>query len=138
MGTTIRPEISDKNKYWIDKHRYYELKHFCLQYPLWQKALNSLDGMRSRMGEKVILSSTGHSDPTLDTVIARSYFKDRIDLIRRAAKLTDPEIGDYILKAVTNGFSYDYMHTRLNMPCGRDTYYDRYRKFFWILNHERG
>lgn len=43
MGTTIRPEISKKNRYWIDKHRYYELKHFCLQYPTWKKAHSSLD-----------------------------------------------------------------------------------------------
>lgn len=25
MGTAIRPEISGKNKYWIERHRYYEL-----------------------------------------------------------------------------------------------------------------
>ena len=24
MGTTIRPELSEKNPYWIEKHRYYE------------------------------------------------------------------------------------------------------------------
>ena len=34
-----RPELSKKSPYWIDKHRYYELKHFCLQYPLWKKEL---------------------------------------------------------------------------------------------------
>lgn len=38
MGTIIRPELSEKNKYWLEKHRYYELKHFCLQYPLWKQA----------------------------------------------------------------------------------------------------
>ena len=38
MGTTIRPELSEKNPYWIERHRYYELKHFCLQYPIWKKA----------------------------------------------------------------------------------------------------
>ena len=32
MGTTLRAELSEKNPYWIEKHRYYELKHFCLQY----------------------------------------------------------------------------------------------------------
>ena len=26
MGTTIRPELSEKNPYWIERHRYYELK----------------------------------------------------------------------------------------------------------------
>ena len=34
MGTTLRAELSEKNPYWIEKHRYYELKHFCLQYPI--------------------------------------------------------------------------------------------------------
>lgn len=26
MGTTIRPELSEKNPYWIERHRYYHLK----------------------------------------------------------------------------------------------------------------
>lgn len=30
--TSVRCELSGTNKYWISKHRYYELKHFCLQY----------------------------------------------------------------------------------------------------------
>lgn len=47
MGTTIRPEISKKNRYWIDKHRYYELKYFCLQYPTWKKAHSSLDSIKN-------------------------------------------------------------------------------------------
>lgn len=38
MSTTIHPELSKKNTYWIEKHRYYELKHFCLQYPIWKEA----------------------------------------------------------------------------------------------------
>ena len=28
MSTTIRANISQNSKYWIEKHRYYELKHF--------------------------------------------------------------------------------------------------------------
>lgn len=42
MSTSIRPELSPKNCYWIEKHRYYELKHFCLQYPTWRRKYNSL------------------------------------------------------------------------------------------------
>ena len=42
MGTSIRPEVSRKNRYWISKPRYYELKHFCLQYPGWKKAYADL------------------------------------------------------------------------------------------------
>ena len=43
MSTLIRPEISKNNEYWIPRHRYYELKHFCLQYREWVKIVNSLD-----------------------------------------------------------------------------------------------
>ena len=32
MAHDIRPEVSQKNPFWIGKHRYYELKHFCLQF----------------------------------------------------------------------------------------------------------
>ena len=36
MSTIIRSELSKKNKYYISKHRYLELKHFCLQYYEWK------------------------------------------------------------------------------------------------------
>ena len=32
-----RAQLSVKNPCHIPKHRYYELKHFCLQYPDWKK-----------------------------------------------------------------------------------------------------
>lgn len=50
MSTTIRAEVSKKNPYWIEKHRYYELKHFCLQYPIWKQAYLSLSGLSSKPG----------------------------------------------------------------------------------------
>ena len=48
MSTTIRADISQNSKYWIEKHRYYELKHFCLQYPIWHSAYISLNGLSQR------------------------------------------------------------------------------------------
>ena len=45
MGTKIRPELSKKNKYWIPRHRYYELKHFCLQYPEWKEQYTNLSSV---------------------------------------------------------------------------------------------
>lgn len=65
MGTTIRPELSEKNPYWIEKHRYYELKHFCLQYPIWRKAYSVLDGYSNPpkdLASFVVTSTLG--DPT--------------------------------------------------------------------------
>lgn len=137
MATVIRAQISEKNKYYIDKHRYYELKHFCLQYNYWQKMYAELDGFgRGRMdttGSKTTLPG----DPTAKCVEFKCVYLERMDLIRRVALDADQYLADYIFKAVTEGLSYTYLKTKLDMPCGRDMYYDRYRRFFWLLSKSR-
>ena len=139
MGTRLRAELSEKNKYWISRHRYYELKHFCLQYPLWKKAYAALDELtlRSPMIEELRSTSNTPSDPTAKWGMARAYYSERMDMVKRAAMKTDEDLYIYILKAVTEELSYNYLKTRLGMPCGKDMYYDRYRKFFWLLSKER-
>lgn len=137
MGTTIRPELSEKNKYWIEKHRYYELKHFCLQYPIWKKAYLALDGLSRRPMELVAIFSNTHSDPTYKCVEARETYFDRMKLVEQAAIASDPELYSYILKAVTEGWSYDCLKAKFDVPCCKDVYYDLYRRFFWLLNKER-
>lgn len=51
MGTVIRSEISKKNPYYINKHRYYELKHYCLQYYIWKEAADSLLELKEKPNE---------------------------------------------------------------------------------------
>ena len=136
--TIIRPEISVKNKYWIDKHRYYELKHFCLQYKIWKKNYYSIDssGMSSIFGQKS-LRNNQPSDLTARQAMQKASYSERIKMVERAALGTDEYLHSYILKAVTEGLSYNYLKTKMNIPCSRDTYYDRYRRFFWLLNNDR-
>lgn len=137
MGTNIRPEVSEKNPYWIDRHRYYELKHFCLQYPSWKRAYLSLDGMSKRPIDSVIVKHFPGSDPVSRCAEARIFYKDRIDMVELAANDTDPLLGQYILQAVTEGLSYDVMRVRKGVPCSKDAYYELYRKFFWLLHQAR-
>lgn len=139
MGTKIRAELSENNKYWISKHRYYELKHFCLQYPLWKKAYVAIGELSipSSNWEELIPSTNFPSDPTGNRAVARVYYWERMMMVERVAKETDDELWFYILKAVTEDLSYNYLKSRLEMPCGKDMYYDRYRKFFWLLSKER-
>lgn len=138
MVTTIRPELSEKNKYWVSKHRYYELKHFCLQYPIWKSAYAVFDdtGITLSMIENIPTSNMP-GDPTGKRAVMRAYYKEKIDLIEKIARDTDRYLYDYILKAVTEGLSYTYLKTKLDMPCSRDMYYDRYRRFFWLLSNSR-
>lgn len=138
MTTMIRPEVSKKNKYWIDKHRHYELKHFCLQYPEWKRAYSEFSdlSMPLSMIERVSTSNIP-GDPTAKRAIMKAYYLDKIELIEKIARDADEYLYEYIIKAVTENLSYTYLKTRLEMPCGKDMYYDRYRKFFWLLSEAR-
>lgn len=138
MVTMIRPEISLKNKYWIDKHRHYELKHFCLQYPMWKKAYTDFDDPSVPLStiEKVPTSNLP-GDPTAKRAMMKAHYAEKIDLIEKAAMEADMYLHNYILKAVTENLSYTYLKSKLDIPCGKDMYYDRYRRFFWILSKSR-
>ena len=81
--------------------------------------------------------STEHSDLTAKYAIARTYYSERIEMVEQSAFEADEILGKYILKAVTEDVSYSYLQSKLSIPCSRDTYYNRYRKFFWILNRYR-
>lgn len=138
MATVIRAEISEKNKYYIDKHRYYELKHFCLQYNEWKKAYNSCcEAIIFASRYDVMPSDGAPGDLTAKYAMKRAQYAERIKIVKQAAKEADDYLYPYILKAVTEGLSYPYLKTRMDIPCGRDMYYDRYRKFFWLLSEMR-
>lgn len=138
MATVIRPEISEKNKYYIDRHRYYELKHFCLQYCEWKKAYASCcESLIFTSKFEKLPAGCMPSDLTAKYAILRAQYAGRIKMIEETAKEADDFLYIYILKAVTEGLSYTHLKSRLNIPCGRDMYYDRYRKFFWLLSEAR-
>lgn len=139
MGTKIRPEISTKSKYWISRHRYYELKHFCLQYNEWKRAYDAIDEtlISSPNWDKIYTDTNTLADVTAKCAMAKAHYSSLIDMVENAAKEADEELYDYILKAVTEDLSFTNLKTKLEIPCGKDMYYDRYRKFFWILNKAR-
>ena len=138
MGTVIRAEISEKNKYYIDKHRHYELKHFCLQYPNWKRTYAEIDSSSvatSTFGK--MPSGNLPGDPTGKRATIKARLGERIERIENVAKEADDYIYEYLLKGVTEGLSYTYLKSRLDIPCGKDMYYDRYRRFFWLLHKAR-
>ena len=129
-----RPELSKRNKYWIPRHRYYELKHFVMQYPEWRSMLKINDGY-SKSGDGI--KGPDIPDPTFITAEKRQEYRDNINMCELIARETDPVIGYYILKAVIDGISYDMLSARQRIPCSRETYYDLYHKFFWLLDAAR-
>ena len=142
MSTEIKPELSTKSKYWIEKHRYYELKHFCLQYNIWKQIADTLETeIKNSSGSGVVLvpvkNGSGPSNPTEVLALKKVFYTNKIDMVERVCKETSLALAPYILLAVTNGYSYDVLRARTNVPCCRDVYYELYRRFFWLLDKER-
>ena len=138
MSTVLRAELSEKNKYWIDKHRHYELKHFCLQYPMWKRTYAAFDDTSVSLSTiEHVSTSKLPGDPTAKRAVMKAYYSEKIDLIEKAAKEADRYLYEYIIKGVTEGLSYTNLKSKFDIPCSKDMYYDRYRRFFWILSDSR-
>ena len=133
----IRPEVSRRNPYWINKNRYYELKYFCLQYNDWRKEYSNLNGYPEHSCSVITVNNqtAGYTEDNI--LLRRLHLKGLMDLVAETCNEASPELGVYIFKGVTEGRSYEYLKTKLEIPCGRDMYYDRYRKFFWLLDRKR-
>lgn len=98
-----------KIEYALSKHRFYELKHFCLQYPEWKKLYLQLDGL------------DGKGDTTSRDGIKRADIRRNVELIEYCALITDRNVLHY----VTEGISLP-VYMRYS-----------YRMFFWELSKRR-
>lgn len=84
-------------------------------------SLNEVSIPLSMIGDLATRNEPG--DPTGNRAVLKSYYKEKIDLVERVA--------------ITEELSYTYLRSKLDIPCGRDMYYERYRKFFWLLSEAR-
>lgn len=108
----------------LSRDRYYELRHFCLQYPTWKQEY-----------EKGIDSSKcSDGDPTAEVAIQRADYASAMQLIEFVAHNTSFAIGDDILRYVIGLGSYDTIQPR----CTRDEFFYYVHKFFWLLDKEKG
>lgn len=133
----LKSELSKKNKYYLPKHRYYELKHFCLQYPEWKRAYLSLSS-DPRSCQVVNTDNAYISDKTSRLAVMKTDLLSAIKLVENTAYSSDYQLGDYILKSVTEGVPFTALKAIYEIPCERDMFYDRYRRFYWLLSNEKG
>ena len=135
--SNIRPEISSRNPYSIEKEKYYELVHFCLQYPSWRKERTRLIDQSRDYQLKEHVSHSGIANLTEAIAIKISELSDKMELVENTAKEADSEIGQYVLLVVTGVATYQYLKTRMRIPFSRDAFYKAYRRFFWLLAQKR-
>lgn len=99
-----------KSEYELSKHRFYELKHFCLQYPEWKKLYLAADGW------------AGKGDTTSRDGIKRGDLKTYIELVESCVRSTDADILAFVTE---EGRS---LPVELRYA---------YRRFFWELSRKR-
>lgn len=125
----------NKEKYNISRHKFAEVYHFCMQYNEWKDELKyKTDAVRSiEITDMPVYHSNG--DSTADLACRRAELCRKCELVEQTALEADGDIYQYILKAVTNeGISFNYLKMIMNIPCGKKMYYDRRRKFYWLMS----
>lgn len=135
MSTVIRTEVSRRNPYHVNKHRMLELKHFCLQYEDWKTEYVKLVVLKSYGYGEIKGSET--VDRTSQVAIRAAELDRKMTMVKKCAKEAGGDIWEWLFMAVTCGLSFTTLEKR-GIPCGKDYYYERYRKFFWLLDKERG
>jgi len=139
INKEMRNTIAEDNPYWIDKHRYYELRHFCMQYRTWKHFLNTLTTVHSSTpkinGE---IHSNTYGDPVAEYAAKREKYSNLMKLVEETAYETDEVLAPYIITYVTENISFVCLNARERIPCCNVTFYKYVRKYLWLLSQKRG
>lgn len=134
MSTTIRPVIRLESPYYISKERFYELKHFCLQYGDYKRRI-AIERVKSPHTAvfNTVTRKYAYQDETGSKAAKCALYGHYIEMIEGCAKRAGGDIYPWIFDAVTKGKSYATLYP----PCSKNYFYIRYRRFFWMLDKER-
>ena len=136
----MKKRIREKtySDYGISLHRYKDLKEFCLQYDEKKSKINrelsgvSCDGMPK---------GTGKHDGLENNAIRNAMYETDCQMIEDAALLTSkdvtPDFHKFIIKAVTNDLSYEYimwLEDAGQIPVGKTDFYAYRRLFYHYLD----
>ena len=129
----MRLYVPKSSEYHIEKHRYLELRFFCLQYPSWrQKAAECYD-LKSHSSGGV--RSSEPSNPTARAAEQAATYLAKMELVERCARDADSTLSSWILMNVTTGMGYEAMCRRGNAPpCGVNQFYRARQRFFFLLS----
>lgn len=137
MNNQHKPELSKKNPYWIPREKYYELLYFSRQYETMRQEKREL--MRcyptANLDEKVTV--TDISDPVMKAAARMEVLSEKMGLIEETVRESGADIYKWLLIGVTTNKSYDFLAQKMHMPMSRSAYYERYRKYFYLLSKKR-
>ena len=100
-------------------------------YSEWKKEYEIGVGLRNTTSGG---GSGGIGDPTASQAMRLKELSDRIEMIEQTARDADPTIYKYILMGVTiDHMTFERLKGK-GLPCERKMYYDRRRKFYYLMS----
>jgi hypothetical protein len=128
-------DISDK--------RYKELCGFCEQYPEWKEKLEGITYIEGvKYGSEPKPSNHENSDSTAQRALKLLKWKRNVELIEKCAKDAgyidkNYNIGQHIIRSACYEESYEYLSGIKKLHCGRSSFYEHRRYFFYLLDSEK-
>lgn len=136
----VKPELSKKSPLYIDKHTFYSVYHFALQYPSWKQKYAEMIGSATKgLDYDDMPHGTGVGDPTSRIAIRTYSLKSKINAVESIAHTAGKDLWRHLLYGVTHeGVTYEYLRSGRNKElgkilCGRNQYYQMRRLFYYLL-----
>ncbi len=124
-----------RGRYKLTKHEYMKAYHYAMCYNLWADEYAALADTAKAINYDDMPRGHDMRDVTAEAAERRVELYRKISLIQDTVKEAEPSIAEDLLFAVTNeGVTFEYLQTVRQMPCGKDMYYDRRRRFYYLLN----
>ncbi len=126
-------DLKLSKEYSISRHRYRELKEFCLQYEEKKSELNQIYTSSSISPEVAVMGGIP-GKPTEQKAMRALQLTKEIELIDNCIKeACGEEVG--LIKFLRKSVLSDYKFYELgDLPCGRNQFYLYRRKFFFLLD----
>lgn len=124
-------------RYKITRKQLAYARSFSQKYPEWLEEYNSLkDSVKAIAYDQEGHGSGKVNDSTGDLAARRAEIRRKMLLVEHAAFDAGGDIGEFILKSVINeDVTFEDMKA-LGLPCERTMYYDRRRKYYYLLSKE--
>ncbi len=126
-------------KYALSKAEYRSAYYYALRYTEMCQELEAItDTVRAITYDGDLVQSSGAGRPTEQLAIRRSDLSKSIQKIEQSAKeaIDDEETPIYkmlLFAVTTDGVTFNYLKGRMEIPCSRNYFYERRRRFYWLL-----
>lgn len=131
-------KVSKKGKWNLSKHEFMMVYHYALQYQEWHDRLRALTDSVGAIVSDGQPHGNAIGNPTENLGMKRVELDEKIQSVESAVKEATLDCSwmyPYLLRAVTDSdVTFDYLRTVMGLPCGKNTYYEHRRKFYFILS----